>query len=121
MQKYPEMISGKERLDYILAKVTKGRVVSKAGAEALQCFGIVGENLGVAVRILDGNNRAIGCVVAEVLRQLGILSKPDLKKMGKFAYPKIKNWAGLEVGYIQPDFKLKKHFNLQFVSSESIS
>ncbi len=121
MRKHPEMVSGQGRLDYILAKVTNGKVVSKAGAEALQCFGIVGENLGVAVRILDGNNRANGCVVAEVLRQLGILSKTDLKKMEKFAYPKIKNWSGLEVGYIKTDFKLKKHFNLPFVSSETVS
>ncbi len=121
MQKYPEMVSGKGRLDYILAKVSKGKVVSKAGAEALQCFGITGENLGVAVRIWDGNNRAIGCVVAEVLRQLEILSEADLKKMGRFAYPKIKNWAGLEVGHIQADFKLKKHFQLPFVASETVS
>jgi len=121
MRKYPEMVSGQGRLDYILANVTNGKVVSKAGAEALQCFGIVGENLGVAVRILDGNIRANGCVVAEVLRQLGILSKADLKKMEKFAYPKIKNWSGLEVGYIKADFKLKKHFNLPFVSSETVS
>jgi L-asparaginase II len=70
---------------------------------------------------LDGNNRANGCVVAEVLRQLGILSKVDLKKMEKFAYPKIKNWSGVEVGYIKADFKLKKHFNLPFVSSETVS
>ncbi|EQB64215.1 MAG: asparaginase [candidate division Zixibacteria bacterium RBG-1] len=121
MKKYPEMISGQGRLDYILDKVSGGKVISKAGAEALQCFGIKGEDLGVAVRILDGNNRAVGCVVAEVLRQLGVLSKSDLKKMEKFAYPKIKNWSGLVVGYIKADFKLKKHFNLPFVSSESIS
>lgn len=121
MRKYPNMVSGQGRLDYILAKATNGKVVSKAGAEALQCFGIVGENLGVAVRILDGNNRANGCVVAEVLRQLGILSKSDLKKMEKFTYPKIKNWSRLEVGYIEADFKLKKHFNLPFVSSEDVS
>jgi len=120
MRKYPEMISGKGRLDYILDKVSGGKVVSKAGAEALQCFGIVGENLGVAVRILDGNNRANGCVVAEVLRQMGILSKSDLKKMEKFAYPKIKNWSGMEVGYIKADFKLKKHFSLPYLSSETI-
>ncbi len=121
MKKYPEMVSGKGRLDYILAKVSKGKIVSKAGAEALQCFGISGEDLGVGVRILDGNNRAVGCVVAEVLRQLGILSKSDLQRLERFAYPKIKNWAGLEVGQIKADFKLKKHLNLPFVSSEAIS
>ncbi len=121
MRRYPEMVSGKGRLDYILAEISKGKIVSKAGAEALQCFGIVGENLGVAIRILDGNNRAVGCVVAEVLHQLGILSKPDLQKMERFAYPKIKNWSGLEIGYIKANFKLKKHLNLRFVSSETVS
>lgn len=108
MQKYPEMVSGKGRLDFALSQVAGGKIIAKAGAEALECFGIVGPDLGGAVRIYDGNNRGGGCVVIEVLKQMGILKQADLVKMSKFAHPIITNNSGETVGFIKPVFKLKR-------------
>ena len=108
MQGYPEMVSGKRRLDFALSQVAGGKIVAKAGAEALECLGVVGDDIGVAVRVYDGNNRAVGCIVVEVLKQLGILKQEDLRELEKFARPIIKNFTGKQVGYIAPAFKLKK-------------
>jgi L-asparaginase II len=107
MRQYPEMVSGQGRLDYALSRINSGKIVAKAGAEALECLGIVGENLGMAVRIYDGNNRATGPVVIEALRQLGFIKEDELDELEKFARPQIKNFAGKIVGHIQPAFKLK--------------
>ncbi len=108
MRQYPEMVSGQGRLDYALSRINSGKIVAKAGAEALECLGVVEENLGVAVRIYDGNNRATGPVVIEALRQLGFVRKEEVEKLEKFARPQIKNFAGKIVGHIQPAFSLRE-------------
>ena len=109
MQKFPEMVSGQRRLDFQLAQAAGSKLLSKGGAEGLECIGLLDSDTGVAVRVQDGNSRAVGCAAAETLRQLGILKKSDLDKISKFAYPKIKNDAGKTVGFIRPEFKLKEY------------
>jgi len=108
MRQYPEMVSGQGRLDFALSQINSGKIVAKAGAEALECLGVIGPDIGLAVRIYDGNNRAVGCVVAEALRQLGLVKNSDRKKLGNFVRPRIKNFANKVVGYIEPSFRLKK-------------
>ncbi len=108
MQKYPQMVSGKGRFDYVLAVASQGKVISKAGAEALSCVAVPEEKLGIAVRITDGASRAVAPVVIETLRQLEILNKNQLKKLANFYQPKVKNFNHWMVGQIKPEFKLKK-------------
>ncbi|MCI0401722.1 MAG: asparaginase, partial [Gammaproteobacteria bacterium] len=48
MAAYPEMVSGSRRLDLGLMRVGKGKWVSKAGAEAVQCVGVRSHGFGVA-------------------------------------------------------------------------
>jgi len=108
MQKYPEMVSGKGRLDYALSQINQRKIVAKAGAEALECLGVIGPSYGMAVRVLDGNNRAVGPIVAEALCQSGMATRTEVEKLGKFARPEIKNFAGKIVGQIKPVFKLRK-------------
>jgi L-asparaginase II len=107
MLKYPEMVSGKNRLDLVLMESAKGKLICKGGAEALHCTGLLEKGWGVAVRITDGGSRAVPPVVIENLRQLKILSPEKIIKIEKFACPIIKNWRNLRVGNILPEFKLK--------------
>jgi L-asparaginase II len=114
MRKYPEMVSGEGRLDLGLAIASKNNILVKAGGEALSCSGILDKGWGIAVKIADGGQKAIGPVVIEALRQMGLLKEKGIKKMGKFAHPVIKNFRGDEVGFIQAEFRLKKQRRIAY-------
>jgi L-asparaginase II len=108
MRRYPEMVSGEGRLDLGLAMASKSNILAKAGGEALSCSGILDKGWGMAVKISDGGQRAIGPVVIEALRQMGLLKEKQIRKIEKFTHPVIKNFRGDEVGFIKAEFKLKK-------------
>jgi L-asparaginase II len=107
MWRYPDLVSGRGRLDYDLATASKGNILAKAGAEALHCALVVDHGYGVAVKILDGSRRGIAPVAIEVYRQLGILNKRQIKHLTGLAMPYIHDHQGNRVGYLKAEFKLK--------------
>jgi L-asparaginase II len=108
MTTYPEMVSGPGRFDLALAQTFPGNVVNKIGAEAVEGIGFSDPPIGIAVKILDGNVRALYPTVIEVLRQLKLLDGVDTAHLKPFMNPEIKNWRGLVAGRIVTDFELKK-------------
>jgi L-asparaginase II len=108
MTTYPEMVSGPGRFDLALAQTFPGNVVNKIGAEGIEGIGFSNPPVGIAVKILDGNVRALYPTVIEVLKQLGLLEGVDMNLLQPFVNPDVKNWRGLVAGQIVADFKLKK-------------
>jgi L-asparaginase II len=108
MTEYPEMVSGPGRFDLALAKTFPGNVVNKIGAEGIEGIGFSDPPLGIAIKILDGNVRALYPTVIEVLRQLNLLEGVDMTHLQPFIDPEVKNWRGLVAGRIEAGFKLKK-------------
>ncbi len=100
------MVSGGERFDYELMKALPGKLVSKAGAEGVQCAGLVDGRSGLALKIEDGATRAVRPAMLELLRQVEILGEEELQKLERFHFPKIKNWSGKEIGHIKAKFRL---------------
>ncbi|AFY72813.1 L-asparaginase II [Synechococcus sp. PCC 7502] len=74
MTRHPEMVSGAGQFDTELMRLTNGEIVSKSGAEGVQCLGRVGEGLGLAIKVMDGAKRAKHAVAIHLLRQLGWIS-----------------------------------------------
>lgn len=107
MTDYPEMVSGPGRFDLALAKTFPGNVVNKIGAEGIEGIGFADPPLGIAVKILDGNPRALYPVVVEVLKRMGLLDGVDTTHLEPFVNPDITNWRGLVAGQIVADFELK--------------
>ena len=72
MSTHPELIGRPDAADTILLR-SAPKIVAKRGAEAVFAAGWVGPAgpLGVAVKILDGGERAAAAVAAEVLHALG--------------------------------------------------
>lgn len=107
MISHPFMVSGNNRFDYDLKRSFPGIAVSKIGAEAIQGIGSSDPSLGVAVKVSDGNFRALEPIVIEVLRQLGVIDDieqyPFLKK---YDHPPVRNNRDIVTGYIRPEFKL---------------
>jgi len=71
MTQHPEMVGGPTAFDTQLMQLTDGELVSKAGAEGIQCIGRVGEGLGLAIKVVDGSKRAKYAAAIHLLKQLG--------------------------------------------------
>lgn len=79
MTHHPELVAGSQAFDTTLMQATQGALVSKSGAEGIQCVGRVGEGLGLAIKVLDGSQRAKSAVAVHLLRQLGWVT-PDVSE-----------------------------------------
>jgi L-asparaginase len=77
MTHYPEMIGGEGHFDTELMRLSNGTLVSKAGAEGIQCVGRIGDGMGLALKVTDGSKRAKYAAALHVLRQLGWI-EPEL-------------------------------------------
>ncbi|MBE7384563.1 MAG: asparaginase [Leptolyngbya sp. SIO1E4] len=73
MTHHPELVAGPGSFDTELMCLTEGELVSKSGAEGIQCVGRVGQGLGLAIKVRDGSKRAKHAVAVHLLKQLGWL------------------------------------------------
>jgi L-asparaginase II len=109
MNAYPKLVSGERRFDYDLMRSFPGKITCKVGAEAVEGMGFPGQKIGIAVKINDGNTRALWPVCVEVLRQLDIVDNvekfPFLKERIK---PEQTNYRGTVTGYIEAKFELQR-------------
>lgn len=109
MTTHPVMVSGEGRLDYDIKRSFPGNAVCKIGAEAIEGIGFTDPPLGICVKILDGNQRALGPVCVEVFKQLGIIKNiDDYPLLKRYINPEILNYRKLVTGNIVCDFKLRK-------------
>lgn len=107
MTSHPEMVSGLKRNDLAIMQAGSGDWVSKVGGEAVQGVGIRSRGWGIAIKIADGNPRALHPVTVEVLRQLGLLADPAETPLEPFAHPHIFNYREIDTGEIRPVFSLE--------------
>ncbi|HEQ99469.1 MAG TPA: asparaginase [candidate division Zixibacteria bacterium] len=108
IQTHPIMVSGEDRSDYYLMQALPKEIICKLGGEAIQGVAILNKGWGMAVKIADGNFRALGPVVVEALRQIGVLPDSRLDFVKRIIKPNVYNNRDLLVGHIVPAFKLKK-------------
>ena len=54
MLSHPDLVAGEGRFDTELMSRSYGQVLSKGGAEGVQCLSRIGEGLGVAIKVEDG-------------------------------------------------------------------
>jgi L-asparaginase II len=113
MVNFPVMIGGnKDRLDTELIRAGGGRLISKIGAEGVYTVGVLPcekwiDGLGFALKIEDGDDRrARPPAVIDALRQLGVLSRDDLKSLEKYSPTIITNRRGDQVGEARAAFTL---------------
>jgi L-asparaginase II len=107
---HPILISGERSLDYDLALSFPDRAVVKGGAEALLLLAFREPALGIAIKVIDGASRALGPLVVETLKQLGIID--DLSKfptLVRHEVPVVSNARKLKTGEIRADFRLVHH------------
>ncbi|HET9756038.1 MAG TPA: asparaginase [Candidatus Limnocylindrales bacterium] len=114
----PEMVAGRhDRLDTSLMKAAEGRLISKAGMEALRAIAILpgprtGTQLetpsGLAIKIEDGDgyDRATWAASVEALRQVGVLDGQELRMLARYHQPTILDPHGRVGAESIPEFEL---------------
>jgi L-asparaginase II len=106
MMDHPEMVAGDGRFDTALISSPGEKIISKAGAEGLECFSLVDRRIGAALKVIDGNKRALFPAAVELIYMLGARKIDGI--LDGFRRPVLKNWRGLEVGYIEPRFEISE-------------
>lgn len=101
MLAHPEMVAGTGRLDTELVKAAKEPVVLKSGADGFYIAILPSQKLGVALKIAGGADPGAMVAISALLVRLGVLDPAD-PRVAAFLTPKIRNWAGLEVGTLRP-------------------
>jgi len=81
MLAHPELVAGEGRFDTELMRRGHRQVLSKGGAEGIQCLSRVGEGMGVAIKVEDGSARAKHAVALHLLRQLDWLTPTTLQEL----------------------------------------
>lgn len=113
MMNYPQMIGGAERLDTIIMRSARGKIISKIGAEGVYTAGILPcerwkKGLGVALKIEDGDDkRARAVVIIEVLRALGVLDETNDANLRQYSPLMLKNRRGDTVGQVSAKLDLR--------------
>jgi L-asparaginase II len=83
MQEFPELVASTGRFDTELMHLLPGRLVAKAGAEGVHAGVDPVTGLAWALKIADGNRRAVAPVVVNLLCTLGILDR---------TCPEVRDW-----------------------------
>jgi L-asparaginase len=96
MTHHPLLVAGEGQFDTELMRLTQGELVSKSGAEGIQCVARVGEGLGLAIKVMDGAKRAKYAVAIHLLRQMGWLS-PSIAETLIENFMTLDNFKRLEV------------------------
>ena len=101
MMDHPEMVGGtRDRLDTSLMKALPGRIVSKAGMEALRGLSILpgprangheARATGMAIKIEDGDgyDRGTWAATIEALAQAGVLDGQPLRALARYHRPAV--------------------------------
>jgi L-asparaginase II len=106
MIRHPEMVSGENRTDLELMQAGRGDWLAKIGAEGVQGVGIRSAGIGIAIKVADGNKRALRPVIVATLEQLGLLSGQVAADLAAWREPTIRNYRGIATGTIRSVFVL---------------
>lgn len=121
MTQYPEMIAGDYEFCTELMKTTGSKLIGKAGCEAVYCLGIKKDNLGICIKIIDGNERALYPVVIQILKDLGILDNSEFSSLKHWYNINLKNNLNEEIGRIIPVCEIKNPIKKQLHLGDNIS
>jgi len=109
MTRHPDLVSGTARADLMLMQTGAGDWVSKVGAEGVQAIGVRSRGIGIAIRVADGNRRALHVATLAVLQQLGLIGEPAGTPLAPLDQRVICNYRGTVVGRVEAAAPLFRH------------
>ena len=100
----PYHIAGKNRFDTDFIQVMNGNAVTKVGGEGVRGLGIRipnGDSYGIALKIIDGNQRCNPTAMLAVLSELKLINEDQLEALQIYNNIRLQNHRGIEIGSIQ--------------------
>lgn len=108
MTTHPELVSGMGRTDLAFMQTAPGDWVAKVGADGVQVIGVRSAGIGIALKMVDGNARALYTAAVSVLMQLGLIREVERSPLAPWMRPQLTNLMGLHTGEVRPAFQLLK-------------
>ncbi|MEH6545256.1 MAG: asparaginase [Sneathiella sp.] len=102
--KYPHMIAGTDRLCTALDGAAQGTVIAKVGAEAVYLAALPELGLGIALKSLDGADRAAEVALGALLEDLGVMTDDIHKSADPYFHPILRNRNNIVVGHLKAVF-----------------
>jgi len=102
----PFFVAGTGRFSTVVMERLRERAFLKGGAEGVFCGALPDQGLGIAVKCDDGAARAAELVMALLLIRLMRLDPGEQAVVDRFAFPRLNNWNGIEVGRLRPTAEL---------------
>lgn len=97
----PFYIGGTGSFDSSLIARSAGKVIGKIGAEGVHGSALLEHGLGLVLKVIDGNPRAVPPAALALLRELGAVDDLDLAALAAFVHAPIENVAGRVVGTVR--------------------
>jgi L-asparaginase II len=106
MLEHPLLIAGEGRICTELMQAMPGQVIAKVGAEGIHCASVPAAGIGIALKVEDGDMRASGPALLEILRQLEsrlpAASRLPAGALASTLVHPIKSTRGIRVGEVRP-------------------
>ncbi len=103
MVEFPFLISGTGGFDTDFIKALNGKAVTKIGGEAIRGVSVRVPDrgcIGIALKVLDGNFRALSPATMKVLDYLGLLSNSEKLSLKNYSEISLKNHNNFTIGRI---------------------
>ena len=100
----PDLVGGSNHFDTNFIKALTGRGVTKVGGESVRGIALKTQDkgpVGIALKILDGNFRALPVATMKLLEHLELLTEEELQNLDKFRTKILKNHNQIEIGRIE--------------------
>ena len=100
----PDLVGGSNHFDSNFIKALTGRGVTKVGGESVRGIALKTQDkgpVGIALKILDGNFRALPVATMKLLEHLELLTEEELQNLDKFRTKILKNHNQIEIGRIE--------------------
>ena len=88
MTNHPDLVAGEGLFDSELIKRGHNQIISKGGSEGIQCIGLLGEGIGLSIKVEDGAKRAKHAVAIHLLRQLEWMTPTALDELDEIVLQK---------------------------------
>lgn len=99
---YPEYMSGTTHPTARIAYATDGQVIMKTGAEGYLIAFLPDQELGIALKVADGDSRARVIALIALLRQLDLLPRDAAADLASISEVPVRNSVNGVVGRIRP-------------------
>lgn len=99
MAAHPELVAGPGRFDTRIGRATDGRVVTKIGADGIHVAVLRDLQLGIAVKVVDGERRAGELALHHLLVEAGVVVGAD--DLADLARPQLLDDEGRVVGSME--------------------